>query len=790
MKSFTTAWGQLVVRFRWPILTITLALMALAIFRLVTHGIHYDNSNETYFIDNDPNLIAFDNLLDNFGDTEYLVVGVEARDNDIDVFNADTIQMLDEVTEFLEDHQYITQVRSLSKYQYTHDDKGMLATDDLFEDIGSLADEPAVLDHAREIMANEQLALGTLISENFQHTRIAARVEYIKEQNYHNVALLTELRNFLEEQNYKDQGFTFHLSGSPFINERFESITLQDQAILNPAMGVVLIIILIIVFRSFTATILPITMILSTLTLLSGLQSALGFPNTAVSSALIPTMIILSMGATIHVLVEFYQLRREGLPPKLAATETSRDLFYAILFTSLTTALGFAALSVTEVRPVRQFSILAGSGAIIIFLLTTTVLPAILSFISGVARPKRNTSTDDPSGITQFLASHVPNFAQRNRKSIAIIGLMITAFSVYGISYMRADSNIANYFKEGSVTNHDLNYFNDTWKGISNLEIIVNTGEEGGVKNPETLARVEQLQNWLESLPESGQSTSAIDFYKQINQALNEDNEDFYQLPSSRQMAAQFLLLYENTGADEDLSDLKDFNEQLLRLSVPLLNMDEVNMARLLEKIHGEIDSNYTDLDLELTGSMVMNHALNSYVNQGMLKSFGIAILVIGLCFMILFRSLKYGIIALIPSIVPIILTGGIISIIGIPMDMGTMIVGAMTIGLAVDDSIHVMSRYRLMRSRSHSVHDAIEHAMKSSGKAVVLTSVILVAGFSVMLFGNFIPYIYVGLFSASIMVLALLGDLIFMPALLYIFDSKQSVQQPSQIDTEAGEHA
>lgn len=803
MTSFTVAWGQAVVRFRWLILGITLALLVVAGIRLGTHGIYYDNANETYFLDNDPNLVAFDNLLENFGDTEYLIVGIEARANDTDVFNAPTIQMLDAITEFLENHRHVTQVRSLSKYQYTHDDDGLLATDDLFEEIETLAEDPSALNHARTIMAGEKLALDSLITPDFKHTRIAARVEYIKEENYHNVALVTDLKNFIKAQGYAEQGFNIHLSGSPYINEHFETITKQDQSILNPAMGAILTIILIAVFRSATATVIPAIIILTTLTLLSGLQSALNFPNTAVTSALIPTMIILCLGATVHVLVEFYHLRRTGLTQQQAAAETARDLFFAILFTSLTTAFGFIALAITEVKPVQQFALLAATGSMMIFVLASTVLPALMSFVPWIARPSQSTESGQHSKMTLFLAKHVPDFAYKNRVIIIFIGAAITVFSLYSISFIRADSNVANYFKNDSEINRDLNYFNDIWKGISNLEVIVDSGEEGGIKNPALLQRVDDLQQWLESLPESGQAISALDFYKQINQALNEDQETYYQLPDSRELAAQFLLLYENTGPNEDLSDLKDFNEQLLRLSIPITNMDEAYMSRLLNRITQEIDRNYSDLNLQLTGSMVMNHALNVYVNKGMLQSFGIAILVIGLTFLVLFRSLKYGAIALIPSIVPVILTGGIISLAGVAMDMGTMIVGAMTIGLAVDDSIHIMSRYRLMRSRNHSVHDAIEFAMQSSGKAVVLTSIILVCGFSVMLLGRFIPYIYVGLFSASIMVLALLGDLVFMPALLYIFDSKDKKVRsseseiavlnttiPSELKTEVSEHA
>jgi predicted RND superfamily exporter protein len=168
-----------------------------------------------------------------------------------------------------------------------------------------------------------------------------------------------------------------------------------------------------------------------------------------------------------------------------------------------------------------------------------------------------------------------------------------------------------------------------------------------------------------------------------------------------------------------------------------------------------------------------MLNSQDRYINEGLFRSFTIALGVIGLSFFFLFRSVKYGFIALVPSIVPILITGGIVSLLGISLDLGTMVVGAMTMGIAVDDAIHVVSRYLLGRSQQLSVRDSIQRAMTESGRAVVFTSVVLVIGFSVMLLGSFIPYIQTGLFSATIMALALLGDLIVLPALLYLVDGR-----------------
>lgn len=778
MNRLVEAWAQGVVRYRAAILLFTALILILS--PLSYDRLYHDDSNESYFLEHDPNLTAFNHLLERFGDSEYLLVGIPSKPGDKDIFTPQTIQIIDELTQFFENHRHVTQVRSLSKYQYTHDVDGILATDDLFEDIAELQETPEVMAQARTIMAGEPLALGSLLTDDFQNTQIAARTTYIAGENRHKVEVVTELLEFIKAQGYSELGYTLHLSGTPVIGERFETLTQRDMAWINPVMGVVMIIILLAIFRSGFATIIPLLLIGSIILITIAAQGWLKWPFTAVNSALTPTIIILAIGASIHVLIEFFHFRKQGLAPKEAASTTIRDLLFPIFFTCLTTAIGFFTLSITELTPVRQFALLAAGASMLIFLLSTTSLPALLSYVPWIAKGNTPRHSGKHNLLTAILTA-VPTVTQRRNKAIALVGLAITVFSLYSISFITVDTNIVNYFKKNSWINQDLHYFNETFKGISNLEVIIDTEKADGVKDPAILTRIETLQDYLEAQPEMGKALSLIRFYKQINQALNEDNADYFTLPTTPAMAGQLLLMYENTSPEEDLSDLKSFDGRYFRLSIPVINMNSKAMTAHLHSWQTYIQQHFSDLKLELTGGIVMNNAQNNYVNNGMFQSFGIAILVIGLCFIVLFRSFKYGLIALIPSIVPVILTGGLISLAGISLDLGTMIVGAMTIGIAVDDSIHLMSRYLQRRRRGDPVFDAIRSAMTTSGKAVILTSIILVSGFSVMLMGSFISYIYVGLFSAMIMVFALIGDLLFMPALLFLFDRNSELAAPEQ---------
>jgi len=772
MNRFKLAWARFVVTRPWPIFGISGLLVLLAVMSIVTKPIPYDNSNEMYFLPNDPSLLAFNRLTDLFGDSEYLSIGLQARGQDKDVFEVDTIHLIDSITQMLEEHEVVTQVRSLSKYQYTHNDDGILATDDLFEEPDAVTLQD--LAQARLIMVNESLALDTLISKDFMQVRLLARTEYRAGDNSHKVKIVTDLVNFIKDQGFEEQGYQIHLAGVPVIGERFETLTKEDMAWINPAMALVMLIILFITFRSVTGTLIPWLVIGFSIVCVSGIQAFLGWPFTAVNSALVPTLIIIGMGVSVHVLVEFYHFRGKGLLPKDAAYETITHLFQPVLFTALTTSIGFIALAITELLPVKQYAYLAAMGPLIIFLVAMTSLPALLSFIPWL--PKR-TKTAFKQDLVGRITQNIPSFTFNYRLPIVVIGGAALLFSLFFVSKIKVDSNFITYFKPDSWITQDMHYFDKHFKGISNLEVMVDSGIEEGIKAPEFLRRVESLQDYLESLPVAGNTNSLLDFLKQIRQAVSDDNPDFFILPDSAQMTAQLLLLYENSGPDEDLSDLKDFDQRYLRLTVPVINMPASQMTALLMQIEQELASHYSDLSVEITGPMVMYNVQNRYINEGMFNSFTIALLLIGLSFFVLFRSVKYGLIALVPSIVPILMAGGVVTLMGISLDLGTMIVGAMTMGIAVDDAIHVVSRYLLARSQGADVKSAIERAMNESGRAVVFTSVILVVGFSVMLLGSFIPYINTGLFSAIIMGLALVGDLIVLPALLFMIDGKKDKQ-------------
>ncbi len=772
MEKLSKSWAKFVITNRILVLVLTLLTMVVSVGTIVTNPPPYNNSSEIWFLEGDPDLEAFYDMQDKFGDSEYMAVGIPARLGDKDVFNLETIKMIAKITEMLEDHEIVTQVRSLSKYQYTHNENDMMATDDLFDDIDELDENPQLLDTARDIIRGEKLALDNLVSSDLQHTRIVARTEYIEGENDHKVKVVNDLMNFIEESKFRDMGFDIHLAGVQVFMERFETLSKRDQAWINPTMALIMIFILFLTFRSIGGMLFPWVVIASCIAITTGIQAYFGFAFTAMTTALAPTLMIIGMGVSVHVMNEFYNLRSKEYTGYDAAVKTIENLFQPVFFTALTTSIGFGALAVTQLVPVREYAALASSASMIIFLFSMTALPAVLSFSKNVS--KRTIKAYNGDWATK-VTNGIPRFTHKNRKIIGVLSLLIFVFSLITVANIRVDSNVVRYFKKDSWVAQDMEYFDQTFKGIANIEYILDSGYDGGAKDPAFLLKVEKFETYLEELEESEKSTTLLDFFKQIRQAFTGDDENYFILPENSDMAAQLLLMYENSGPDEDLSDLKDFNDRFVRVTLPIVNMTSNVMLDFMAKTNSYAQENFNELSVKLTGPTVMFAAQEKYVNQGLPRSFALALVFIGISFFVLFRSIKYGFLALIPSVVPIIMAGGVATLIGIDLDLGTLIVGAMTMGIAVDDAIHVVARYVSGRRRGLGTDEAIRDAMNEAGRAVIFTSIILVVGFSTMLFGALTPFINIGIFTAVIMGLALIGDLIVLPALLYIFDSDKS---------------
>ena len=568
-KNLYEFWADTIIDYRifWVfVMFLALGVSALLLIKLPPK---YDNSFEMFMLKDDPNIVIFENFRDLFGDAEYLSVGISARLIDQDLFVAETIKVIDEISSMLENHEFVTKVTSLSNYQYTRGENGIMTTDNLFEEPSLIKKNSSDLTLARDIISKESLAHDRFITKDLQHTRIIARTEYIRNENFHKVRLSNDIYDFLDKKDYFSKGYRIRLGGSAIIAERFEFLSKRDTSILNPVVASIMCLIIYNLFGSLFFCLLPWLLIGTSVLLVSGLQSWLGYPMTIVNTALIPTLMIIGMAVSVHVLSEFLSLRKDGNVPQSAAKKVIKNLLRPIFFTAFTTSLGFGALAVTALVPLKQYALLAGMGSIIIFFVAMTFFVSLLSFVKVI--PDNNTELIFHNLIDRVTQALV-KFTFINRKIIVLFAVAGVIFCVITLPKITVDSNIFNYFKSDSWINQDMEYFDELYK-FGGIEVIVDSGEFDGIKNPKFLKMVDLMEKRLNGYEKTGKVYSTIELLKQLRQTLNANDEGFFILPDSSEMTAQLLLMYENSGPDEDLSDLIDFDNQYLRLTVPINNL-------------------------------------------------------------------------------------------------------------------------------------------------------------------------------------------------------------------------
>ncbi|MCP4298295.1 MAG: MMPL family transporter [Proteobacteria bacterium] len=808
IKNFVNTWSNFVVNQRWIVLFLTLIFTLAAIYPIFKsveyqkiqaekkiqvaleqdnfgegesfeeeteeqqerRWLYFNNSNEMWFLEDDPTLVEFNLLKERFGNSEDFVIGIEARDEDKNLFNLKTLKLIHELSLFLENHEVVTKVRSLTKYQYTHSDGDSLATDDLIEDMDSLEDNPAVMQGMADVMSKETLALGGLITKDLRNTVISAKPIIIEGSIDHMVKLVNDTKAFIAKQKYEDQGFGIHLYGSPTINERFFTVSQNDFTTTFPLMFLIIILFLIFSFRSISGTLLPFLIIIISVLGIIGMMGYLGIAFNMLNMGIPTVLIAVGIGDSVHIMVDFYQNRSKGIEPKEAAIKATNALWIPCFNTSLTTSLGFMALAVSNLAPLRDYGNIAAIGVFIAFIFSVSTLPAILSFVKGgIKSHERIANTGWVAKITAYLTP----FTFNNSKKIAATGLALLVIALISVSQMVTDSNFINYFKESSRVRQDFDYFDRVYKSGGAMAIVLDSGRENGIKEPDFLKEALGFKEYLESFEQTGKVSSFLDSIRNMNQAMHGDDPDYFVIPPSSEHIAQYLILYENGSPDEDLSDVRTLDYRYMRMSVMLKNMSTTNMKKLFDKINQAATDQFPGLRARLTGSYVLHINMNDYIIQGMVKSFSLAVGLIVICFFILFRSFKYGCLAMIPSLFPILFTGGIMVLMEIPVNLTTMIIAAVTFGIVVDDSIHIISRYIRARHDRKTRKEALHLSLTESGRAVTFTSIILFFGFSVRMLSEMTVNIHFGMFAAIIILMALLSDLVILPAIMFLTGDK-----------------
>lgn len=759
-------WAKFVIQHRVAVILLSMAVIVGA--GMGIKHLYFESSTDIWFLSDDPVLMDYNELKDNFGSDDYLVVGIESTVENGDLLNQETLVAIRKITDFLEEHVAVNKVRSINKFEYIYYDGDMLNVDPAIPYSQSYDFSPGEVERIREILQGETIAHDMLFTKDLNHSIISARV--VKQEDYASKSnpktdLATDFKVFIQQEGLENSDkYKLHYSGSAIISDAFFHYSTVDQSVSYPLMMAFILVFLFVIFRTWMGVLLPFGIVVVASVVALGVIGYSGLSMNMLNM-IIPTILtVIGLGSAMHVLMGFYEAKNRGLDSKEAAADSVERNLVPCFYAFITTCFGFLALTLSKLALVVEFGFEMAIGVLAAFLFSLITLPAILSY-SKVKKEKVERLAQ--SGLIARVIHNWPTKILSARKPILILTAILMLPAFYLLSRVEVDTNFVRNFKEDAPVRKGLQYFDETYRGALSLEFMLDSGKADGVKDPAFLQRALEFQNYVTSLEGTGRASSVINYLMKINQVMHDNDPAYFKVPETRNLVGQYLFLYSSNGPDEDLTDLMDFSAQHMRISVFFEVAPSKVTKERVEEIETYIDTHFADLNIKTSGRAVLFNNMDTYVLEGLSSSFALSLLLISLCFFVLFRSLKYGLLAMVPNIFPIVIAGAVMGALGIYLDFATLMIAATTLGIAVDDTIHFMSRYVASRKADNTHEVAVTQTIRQSGSALVSTSVVLVIGFGMLMMSSFVPNIFMGAIGVVVIVFALVGDMVLLPAII-----------------------
>jgi len=744
-----------------------------------------DSSYEAYFDPSDPTYVDYEAYREEFGSDEVSYILYSAPDREYGPFDYEVMQRIVTLTEALEDEvPFVYEVRSLANAELMVGADDEIEIHELRDDFP--ADQTALL-ALRDRYLAKPMFVGGLLSADATHAAIIIEMDRTSTDPLDDIRVDPEggdgldnlypqatddaITRILARPEYA--GIVFHHSGDVPLNAAYNVVIMDEGTFLDLVTAALIALILVLFFRTWAGMLAPIVVVqLSVLAtvafvVLLGWKLDMSFGGT-------PTLLTaIGVAHSVHILSEF-RARFAVLGDRRAAlVETVSLIGTPCLLTSVTTAVGFGSMSFSPIKSLAHMGVYSAFGVMAAFLLSLTLLMAFLSF--GRRTPRRPATPEEirvakggvvMRGILRFTA----DFVVRRRVALLVVFAAVFVLSLVGIARINVDSNWLNDFSDRMPLKQATIVVDDVMGGVSNLMLLFDAGETDAVKNPEVLREIERVQAWANAQPIVRKTYSIVDILADLNQVFHAEDPRFYTVPETRDLVAQYLVLYESAGGTEANEYVSgDYRVATLELRIALSSTKE--MEALVERLEAYLEREPLEATtLRVTGIGALWLKLLEYIVSSQIVGFLIAFSVIGLVLCLMFGSLRTGVVAMLPNISPVFLCLGLIGWLGLDLDYNKVMIAAVAMGIAVDDTIHLMSRFRHEFERTGCYRIALREAISDVGRALLITSVALVCGFLVLTLSILDSQATRGILLATTIVVALIADFLLLSALVLTF--------------------
>ena len=736
---------------------IMLAMTAGALFIGIT------NDYRSLFEEDNPQLVAFNTLEATYAASNRALIGVAARQGTI--FTQEALLAIEQLTEAAWRTPHSTRVDSLTNYSHSEGSDDDLVVGPLVEDAGALREENIARVEAVALNASE--IAGRLVASDGRVAGVVVTFALPDDVDAATIEITDHLNDLLDEARASHPGLAYYLTGDVVMNRAFADATQNDLLTLSPIVLAIIVAITAILLRSAMGTLAIMIVLGFAVNTTVGFAGWIGTVINPASSGMPIIVMTIAIAHSVHIVTSTLSEMKRGLTRDEAIAASLRDNAYPVFLTTLTTAIGFLSLNFSDAPPFHALGNLVAFGVVCAFIYSMTLLPALLSILPLRARPPE---MDRPPFFDRLGAFVVA----RRGYLLLFTGLLAVGLAT-GISRIELTDNWPKYLDERYEFRRDTDFIIENLTGMETLEYSLEAGREGGITDPEYLHAVDAFAEWYRAQPEVTHVQAFPDIMKRLNKNMHGDDPAFYRLPDDPDLSAQYLLIYElSLPFGNDLNDQIDVGKSATRMTVVIDSLSARQQRELDERAQGWLQSNAPDMTTEASGVSIVFAHLSQRNIESMLIGTVIAMGLISLILILVFRDVRLGLLSLIPNFIPLAMSFGLWGYLFERVGLAASIMAAMAFGIIVDDTIHFLSRYMKARREGHPAPESVRTALRTVGQALWTTTAVLSAGFLVFASSGFEVSWSLGLLVTFTIGFALLADFLLLPPLLMVIDRRR----------------
>ena len=763
-----------------PWITLLISLLLVFATGFGAQNLVFKGDYKVFFSEQNPELTAFKSIQEIYAKSENVAFILAPKNGDI--FTKDNLAAVYWLTNESWQVPYSTRVDSISNFQHTTAEADDLIVEDLVLDPDVLLASDMV--RLKEIATTDPLLLNKIVSATghvsiVNITNQLPGIDPIGEIP----EVSAKVRDIKGEFEEKFPNIDIQLTGMVVMNDTFSETTMSDSGTLVPIMFGIVLLTMLLLLRSFTGTLATLIVIIFSIITTMGAVGWLGFFITAPSSSAPIMIMTLAVADCIHILTSYYFEMRQGKAKRQALQESLRVNFKPILLTSVTTAIGFMSMNFSDSPPFRDLGNMVAIGVMLAFVFSITVFPALLMML-----PVKASKVSPKSHYG--LMERFSDLVVAKRKILLPASILVIVAIASFLPQNKLDDNFVEYFDETVPFRAATDFMEDNLSGLSSIEVSINSRESSGINDPAFLKTVGDFSEWLRLQSYTDHVNSISDVLKRLNKNMHGDDPAFYKLPEERELSAQYLLLYEmSLPYGLDLNNQLNVDKSSTRVIGTFKNLSSMEQINIEQSMYEWFAKNAPAYQISISSPTLMFAHIGQRNIYSMLFGTTVALLLISLLLAFALRSVRYGIISLLPNLIPASVGFGLWYFIDGQIGLALSVVTGMTLGIVVDDTVHFLSKYKHARDAyGKNSEEAVKYAFSSVGRALWITTLVLVAGFMVLAQSSFKLNGDMGLLTAVTIAVALIVDFLFLPPLLMLLDGKKESKKDAKTESKTSQ--